>query len=165
MDSALITVGKKGADFMNRFGREIKAVFTDLGDKPGIEDILPIAHIIIDDYESAKVDKVFLAYSRFVTTTNQRPVMKQILPVEPSATEGIQQSGYIHEPDSMTVLGELLPRFVEMQVYHAVLESIASEQSARMVAMRNATDNADDMMQDLTPVSYTHLTLPTNREV
>ena len=149
---SLVTVGKKGRDFMGRLGRDIKAVFSDLGDRPGVEEILPIARIIIDEYSEAKVDRVYLAYSRFVTTTNQTPVMRQILPVEPAEVGDMKQAGYIYEPDSATALSELLPRFVEMQVYEAVLESIASEQSARMVAMRNATDNAGDMIQDLTLV-------------
>ena len=80
----------------------------------------------------------------------QRPVLQQILPVEPASLPAEQSLDYIFEPGSGAVLGELLPRFVEMQVYHAILESIASEQSARMVAMRNATDNANELIQDLT---------------
>ena len=152
VSASLVTVGKKGRDFMTRYGRDVRAVFTDLGDRPKVEDILPIARIIIDDYTSGFADVVYLAYSRFVTTTNQTPVMNQILPVEPARVEGMRQAGYIYEPDATAVMAELLPRFVEMQVYHAVLESIASEQSARMVSMRNATDNAEDMIQDLTLV-------------
>ena len=151
-ESTLVTVGGKGRDFMTRFGRDVKAVFTDLGDRPALLDILPIARIVIDDYTNGFADRVYLSYSRFVTTTVQQPMMTQILPIEPVTTEGSVGAGYIYEPDSIQVLGELLPRFVEMQVYEAVLESIASEQSARMVAMRNATENANDMIQDLTLV-------------
>ncbi|MFQ5873434.1 MAG: ATP synthase F1 subunit gamma [Dehalococcoidia bacterium] len=150
VQASLVTVGKKGRDFMTRYDREVRAVFTDLGDRPGMAEILSIARIVIDDYSSGYSDRVYLSYSRFVTTTNQVPVIKQLLPIEPDAAEGVSRASYIYEPNSIEVLGELLPRFVEMQVYHAVLESIASEQSARMVAMRNATDNANDMVQDLT---------------
>ncbi|MFQ5933334.1 MAG: ATP synthase F1 subunit gamma [Dehalococcoidia bacterium] len=150
VEASLVTVGKKGRDFMTRYGREVRAVFIDLGDRPGVLDVLPIARIVIDDYASGYADKVYLAYSRFVTTTNQEPVITQILPIEPVAAEEAVAAIYIYEPDSVQVLGELLPRFVEMQIYHAVLEAIASEQSARMVAMRNATDNANEMIDELT---------------
>ncbi len=152
VSASVVTVGKKGRDFMTRYGRDVRAVFTDLGDRPEVADTLPIAHIIMDDYTSGFADKVYIAYTRFVTTTNQVPVVQRILPVEAVASEETSTAAYIYEPDSISVLGELLPRFVEMQVYHAILESIASEQSARMVAMRNATDNANDMVQDLTLV-------------
>lgn len=148
-----VTVGKKGRDFMARGRRDIMAEFTNLGEKPVLFDILPIAKIIIDEYNASKVDKIFVAYSKFVSTMIQKPVIEQLLPVEPPAnTLTSQTMDYIFEPDSDYVLGELLPRYIEMQIYHAILESIASEQSARMVAMRNATDNAQDVIQDLTLV-------------
>ena len=99
-----------------------------------------------------EVDEVYLAYMRFVSTVQQEPALERILPVEPAELEGAQRVGYIYEPDAATVLSALLPQFVEMQVYHAMLESIASEQSARMVAMRNATDNANQLALDLTLV-------------
>ncbi len=146
----LITVGRKGLDFMRRYGRDIRAEFSRLGDRPGLLDTLPISRIIIDDYASGVIDLVYLAYTQFVSTMTQRPVLQQLLPVEPAIIPAAQNVDYIYEPSSALVLGELLPRFVEMQVYHAILESIASEQSARMVAMRNATDNANELVQDLT---------------
>ncbi|MEE9324650.1 MAG: ATP synthase F1 subunit gamma [Dehalococcoidia bacterium] len=149
VSASLVTVGKKGRDFMVRYGQEVRAVFTDLGDKPSLADILPISRVIIDDYTSGYADRVFLVYTQFVSTMSQRPVLRQILPIEPVSNGG-PKTEYIYEPNALDVLGELLPRFIEMQIYHAVLESIASEQSARMVAMRNATDNAHDMIQDLT---------------
>ena len=149
VSASLVTVGKKGRDFMVRYGQELRAVFTDLGDKPSLADILPISRVIIDDYTSGYADRVFLVYTQFVSTMSQRPVLRQILPIEPVSNGG-PKTEYIYEPNALDVLGELLPRFIEMQIYHAVLESIASEQSARMVAMRNATDNAHDMIQDLT---------------
>jgi len=146
----LIGVGRKGIDFMRRYGRHIRAEFTQLGDRPSLLDTLPISRIIIDDYTSSIIDLVYLAYTKFVSTMLQRPILQQILPVEPAPIPRGQNVDYIYEPSSAVVLGELLPRFVEMQIYHAILESIASEQSARMVAMRNATDNANELIQDLT---------------
>jgi len=146
----LITVGRKGVDFMRRHGRDVRAEFAQLGDHPTLLDTLPISRIIIDDYTSGVVDLVYLVYARFISTMTQRPVLRQILPVEPAAIPGVQNVDYIYEPGAEVVLSGLLPRFVEMQVYHAILESIASEQSARMVAMRSATDNANELIDDLT---------------
>ena len=146
----LITVGLKGLDFMRRYGRDIKAEFTRLGDRPDLLDTLPISRILIDDYSNGEVDLVYLVYAQFVSTMVQRPAVKQILPVEPAVIPTAQNVDYIYEPEPAGVLDQLLPRFVEMQVYHAILESIASEQSARMVAMRNATENASELIEHLT---------------
>ena len=146
----LIAVGRKGLDFMRRYGRDIRAEFTRLGDRPSLLDTLPISRIIIDDYTNGVIDLVYLVYAQFISTMVQRPILQQILPIEPAAIPKVQNVDYIYEPSPDEVLGELLPRFVEMQVYHAILESIASEQSARMVAMRNATDNANELIGELT---------------
>ena len=148
----LICVGRRGLDFMRRYGRDIEAEFTGLGDQPSLLDTLPISRIILDDYTNGLIDVVYLAYAEFVSTMVQRPVLKVVLPVEPAAIPTEQNVDYIYEPGPANVLDQLLPRFVEMQVYQAVVESIASEQSARMVAMRNATDNANELIQDLTLV-------------
>lgn len=150
--SVMITVGRKGRDYMLRYGREVRAEFTGIGDRPSLVDTLPMSRIVIDDYSSRFADVVYLSYTRFVSTMTQRPVLQQLLPVEPAKRERGGEADYIYEPGRKSVLAELLPRFVEMQVYHAILESIASEQSARMVAMRNATDNANELVQDLTLV-------------
>jgi F-type H+-transporting ATPase subunit gamma len=147
---SVVAVGKKGRDFMVRGGQDVRAVFTDLGDRPALADVTAIARLVIDDYTSERIDAVHLVYAHFVTTTVQRPMAVPLLPVTPAALSPREAVGYIYEPDSDDVLSALLPRFVEMQLYHAVLESIASELSARMVAMRNATDNANDMIVDLT---------------
>lgn len=148
--STLITVGRKGRDYMMRYGREIRAEFTGIGDRPTLLDTLPISRIVIEDYTNKRCDVVYLAYTRFITTMSQRPVIQQLLPVEPAERKHKAEIEYIYEPTRKEVLAQLLPRFVEMEVYHAVLESIASEQSARMVAMRNATENAKELIQDLT---------------
>ena len=150
MPVTLITVGRKGRDYMRRYGREIRAEFSGLGDRPSLLDTLAIPRIIIDDYTNGVIDLVYVVYAQFISTMAQKPFMQQILPVEPAAIPGAQNVDYIYEPGPGAVLGELLPRFVEMEVYHAILESIASEQSARMVAMRNATDNANELIEELT---------------
>jgi F-type H+-transporting ATPase subunit gamma len=147
---SIVAVGRKGLTFMRRCGCDIRAEFTQLGDRPSLLDTLPISRIIVDDYSSGRVDLVYLIYAKFVSTTVQKPVLQQLLPVEPAAIPRAQNVDYIYEPSPDAVLGELLPRFVEMQVYHAILESIASEQSARMVAMKNATDNANELINELT---------------
>ena len=150
--SSVVAVGKKGRDFMVRYGRNVRAVFTDLGDRPSLADVTPIARLVIEAYAQGRVDAVYMVYARFVSTTRQRPVVEPLLPVVPAELRPQDAVGYIYEPDGLVVLSALLPRFVEMQLYHAMLEAIASEQSARMVAMRNATDNANDMVEDLTLV-------------
>ena len=146
----IIAVGRKGLNFMQRYGRDIRAEFTGLGDRPSLLDTLPISRIIIDDYTNGVIDLVYLVYAQFISTMVQKPILQQILPIEPAAIPKAQNVDYIYEPTPDEVLGELLPRFVEMQVYHAILESIASEQSARMVAMRNATENANELIEELT---------------
>jgi len=148
--ATLICVGRKGLDFMRRHGRDIRAEFTGLGDQPGYLDTLPISRIIIDDYINEVIDAAYLVYAQFVSTMVQRPVVVPILPVEPAEIPTSQNVDYIYEPSPGMVLEGLLPRFVEMQIYHAILEAIASEQSARMVAMRNATDNAKELIDELT---------------
>jgi F-type H+-transporting ATPase subunit gamma len=149
----VIAVGKKGRDFMTRHGQDVRAVFTDLGDRISLADILPITRIITEDYIAGLVDQVYLLYADFVSVVVQRPTLKQLLPIEPTQegeAEAGPAAGYIYEPDGRAVLEQLLPRYVDMQVYQAMLEANASEQSARMVAMRNATDNAKEMVDSLT---------------
>ena len=147
-----IVVGRKGRDFLVRYTDTVQAVFTDLSDRVSLADTTAISRLVIDGYTEGEFDEVHLAYMRFVSTVQQEPVIERILPVEPATLESALRVGYIYEPDPATVLSALLPQFVEMQVYHAILESIASEQSARMVAMRNATDNANQLASDLTLV-------------
>jgi F-type H+-transporting ATPase subunit gamma len=147
-----IVAGRKSRDFMVRSGQDVKAVFTDLPERPDLADTTAISHLVIDAYTEGEVDEVHLAYTQFVSTVSQTPVIERLLPVTPASLTGQEKVGYIYEPDSLTVLGNLLPRFVEMEIYHSLLESIASEQSSRMVAMRNATDNANELMNDMTLV-------------
>jgi len=146
----VIAVGRKGLDFIRRCDKEVIAEFTHLGDRPSLMDTLPISHIVIEDYSKGAFDLVCLVYAQFVSTMIQRPCVQQLLPIEPASIPAVQNVEYIYEPRPEAVLSNLLPRFVEMEVYHAILESIASEQSARMVAMKNATDNATELIDELT---------------
>jgi len=150
--SRMIVVGRKGRDFMTRSGQDVTAVFTDMGEQPVLADTTAISRLVMDAYIDGDIDEVHLAYTRFVSTLSQQPAIERLLPVTPATLASTERVGYIYEPDSLAVLESLLPRFVEMEVYHALLESVASEQSARMVAMRNATENANELVDDLTLV-------------
>ena len=153
-DISMIPVGRKGGDYFQRFGIDFRASFQELGDYPGLAETQPISRIAMDDYAEGKVDRVLLVYASFVNTVSQVPVTVPILPVEPPASDedSSGETQYIFEPSPQEVLADLLPRYVDLLVYQAVLEAAASEQSARMVAMRNATDAANEMISDLTLV-------------
>lgn len=146
----VVAIGKKGRDFMARTGQDLRGVFINLDDRPTLADTTPISRIVMDDYGSGEVDAVYLAYGQFVSTTVQTPIVQSLLPIDPAELDPRKAVGYIYEPSAAEVLSALIPRFVEVQVYHAMLEAQASEQSSRMVAMRNATDNANVMVDDLT---------------
>jgi F-type H+-transporting ATPase subunit gamma len=147
-----VTMGRKGRDFLRRTGQTVVAEFAGMGDNPTYADIRPVVQVAIQDFIDGAVDEVYLVYAQFVNTVVQRPEVFKLLPVEPPEEAETLAVDYIYEPDRATVLAELLPRYIEQQVYAATLEAIASEQSARMVAMRNATDNANELMRDLTLV-------------
>jgi F-type H+-transporting ATPase subunit gamma len=151
---SFIAVGRKGRDFLTRYGFQVEAEFTSIPDRPTSLDISPVARVAIDDYLAGKWDTVYLAYTGFINTLVQRPTITRLLPLEPVWETGAPTSvDYIYEPDPRTILDQVLPRFTELQIYQAMLESIASEQSARMVAMRNAREAATDLMASLT-LSY-----------
>jgi F-type H+-transporting ATPase subunit gamma len=146
----VVAVGRKGRDFSVRNACTMCAEFTQLSDQPTFLDTLPVSDIVIEEFTKGTIDMVYISYTGFVSTLVQKPVMKQLLPVQPASIPGGQNVDYIYEPGAAAVLDSLLLRFVEMEIYHAILESIASEQSARMVAMRNATDSANELIGDLT---------------
>lgn len=148
--SRVLAVGRKGRDYFRRVQVPIIAEFSELGDYPQYMEVLPIARVVIDDYLSGGLDQVLLVYPYFVNTMTQEPRVQQLLPIEPPQQARTRAVDYIYEPSREEVLADLLPRYIEMQIYSAVLEAIASEQSARMVAMHNATDAAHDMIQELT---------------
>jgi F-type H+-transporting ATPase subunit gamma len=146
----IIAVGRKGLEFSSRAGLDVSAEFTDLGDHPGFLDTIPISRIVINEYSKGAVDIVYISFAYFISTMVQKTVMKQLLPVQPAPIPAGQNVDYLYEPGTEAVLGGLLPRFVETEIYHAILMTIASEQSARMVAMKSATDAAGDLIGDLT---------------
>ena len=148
--ATIVTVGNKGRDFMARTSRELRASFDGLGDRHKLIDTTAVSRIVVEDFSNGECDAAFLAYTEFVNTVVQRPVIKQLLPVEPAELSATEMSGYIYEPRQVELMGSLLPRIVEMQVFSSILESNASEQSARMMAMRNATDSANDLVKELT---------------
>ena len=150
-DLAVVAVGRKGRDALRRARVPIEAYFEGFGDRPSFADVVPLARLVTDDYRSGGYERIDLVYSQFVSTLVQRPALEQLLPVKPSEdTEGIPGNQFIFEPSPSAVLERLLPRYVAQRLFQAVLESKASEESSRMVAMRNATDNADDLIDDYT---------------
>ena len=149
-----ITVGRKGRDALRRAGIPIAAHFPQFGDRPVFADVQPLAKLVTEDFLAETYDEVVVSYSSFISTLVQRPAITSVLPVhEPTMTEGqrIRNDEYLFEP-SAEVLSRLLPYYVAVDIYRAVLENIASEQSARMIAMRNSTDNANELIGELTLV-------------
>ncbi|SVD07677.1 uncharacterized protein METZ01_LOCUS360531 [marine metagenome] len=143
-----VVIGRKGRDFASRSNIEIRSAFADIGDTPSLADTEEISRVVISDYESGDVDEVHISYSKFISTVVQQPTIRKLLPVEPVDVAS-NTGGYIYEPNPVQILDSLLPKFVQVQIYHAILESIGSEHSARMVAMSSATDNATEMIQGL----------------
>jgi F-type H+-transporting ATPase subunit gamma len=148
----VIGVGKRGVDFLRKTDRDVAADFVQLGDRPSMGDTRPIAEAAIDMFLSGEVDAVHMIYPKFVNTLVQTPAVVQILPIERPEGDGDGGSDgedYIFEPSAGDVLNAILPRYVEILIYQAQLETVASFYSAQMVAMRNATDNAKELVDDL----------------
>ncbi len=153
-DLTVVTVGRKGRDAMRRAGVPLEAHFAGFGDRPTFADVLPLSRLVTDDYLAGVYGRVDVIFPRFVSTLTQRPDMYQLLPIRASEdTEGIPGRQFIFEPSPSVVLEQLVPRYVATRLYQAVLEAKASEESSRMVAMKNATENAEDLIGDLT-LSY-----------
>ncbi len=148
-----VTVGRKGRDYMARYGYPLIAEFTKLGDRPTSLDVAPIARIATDEFVAERADAVYICYTDFINVMRQVPTTKQLLPIEPLKPQVKWSPDYIFEPDPETILDLILYRFVELQILQALYESIASEHAARMVAMRNATDAALELIDELT-LSY-----------
>lgn len=150
---AVCPIGNKGFGFMNRLGADIKSHLTGLGDTPHIEKLVGAVKVMMDAYIAGQVDAVYISYNRFINTMKQEPVIEQLLPLtdkllgEPSKVAS--HWDYIYEPDAKAVVDELLMRYIESLVYNAVTENMASEQSARMVAMKAASDNAKNVIGEL----------------
>jgi F-type H+-transporting ATPase subunit gamma len=150
-DLKVVTVGRKGHGAMRRAHVPVAATFEGYGERPAFSAVIPLARLLTDDYIAGTYASIDLVYPRFVSTLVQRPVVERLLPIEPTEdTEGIPGNQFIFEPDPGTVLRQLLPRYVATRVYQAALELTASFYSAQMVAMKNATENAQELIEDLT---------------
>ena len=154
-DLAVVTVGRKGRDAMRRARVPIEAHFAGFGDRPAFSDVIPLARLVTDDFLSGDYGRIEIMYSRFISTLAQKPVKEQLLPIDygEDTAQGIPGNQFLFEPNPASVLEQLLPRYVATRLFQAVLESKASEESSRMVAMKNATENAEDLIEDLT-LSY-----------
>ncbi|HXI80239.1 MAG TPA: ATP synthase F1 subunit gamma [Verrucomicrobiae bacterium] len=150
-DLTVVTVGRKGRDAMRRARVPLEAHFEGYGERPSFADVLPLARLVTDDYLAGTYNRVDIVFSRFVSTLVQRPSIDELLPITPHEdTAGIPGNQFIFEPNAGAVLEQLLPRYVATRIFQAVLESKASEESSRMVAMKNATENAEELIEDLT---------------
>ncbi|MBI3495123.1 ATP synthase F1 subunit gamma [Candidatus Berkelbacteria bacterium] len=147
-----ITIGKKGQDFFARTGKTMVATFTKFSDHPAITDIRPIATLVSDEFIKGNYQAIYIAYTDFVSMIKQNPMIAQLLPIKPAeiAQENIVTKEFKFEPTKDEILEFILPRALETMLYQKILESIASEHSARMIAMKNASDNAKDIIDDLT---------------
>ncbi len=160
----VITIGRKGRDLMIRRGYNVVATFAGLPDPPSILDVTPVAQIVTEEYLNGKVDQVFVGYTDYINLISRRPTVKQLLPLKPLDLSGMAVSEYVadvdtskssdraytYEPDPVSLLETIVPRFTQLQIFQSVLEALASEHSARMVAMNNATDNAAELIDILT---------------
>jgi F-type H+-transporting ATPase subunit gamma len=147
-----VAIGNKGLGFLNRIGAKVVSHVTGLGDTPHLEKLIGPVKVLLDAYAEGRVSAVYLCYTRFINTMKQEAVVQQLLPLSVSELQQGEQGhdwDYIYEPDAATVIDELLVRYLESQVYQAVAENMASEQSARMVAMKAATDNAGSVINEL----------------
>jgi F-type H+-transporting ATPase subunit gamma len=145
----VVGIGKKGLDYSRRNSLEIIGSIVGISDKPNPVETSKIADILINEYKEGGIDSVYICYSQFINTTLQKPILSPLLPITADFLT-VTNNEYIYEPTASIVLSNLLPRYVQTLVHHAVLEANASEQSARMVAMNQATDNANEMVDDLT---------------
>jgi len=146
----VVTIGKKGRDWLLRYDPVVRAEFTKIPDAPTTAEISPIARVVIDDYIQGHFDEVYVIYTDFINTIKQEPVVQKLLPVEPAEPSVNMAPDYIFEPSPEAILSYVLYGFTEVQILQAVFESLASEHSARMVAMRNATDAAGELIDSLT---------------
>lgn len=146
----MVTIGSKGNAFFKRTSVEIPAHTSHVGEQPSISDLIGVTKVMLDGYDEGRLDRVYLAYNDFINTMTQQPTIQQLLPVVPSDEKELEHHwDYIYEPDAEGVLDEVLVRYIESLVYQGVMENIASEHAARMVAMKSASDNAEQLMDDL----------------
>lgn len=155
VDTEFAVIGAKGVAFFKNFGGKVTSAVTDYGDNPTFEQLNAPVQAMLDDFNKGHLDRIYVVYNKFVNAMTQKPVVTQLVPLPEDAIDsesGIRTEtnwDYIYEPDAKTLVDGLLGRYIESIVYQAVMENIASEQSARMVAMKAATDNAGDLINDL----------------
>ena len=147
---SLCLIGSKGLTFFRRLGLPILANVSGLGDRPHVKDLIGTVKVMLDEYRTGELDRLFLVNAQFVNTMTQKPCVEQLLPIEALDTEGLQEHwDYIYEPDAAGILDGLLMRYIESQVYRGAVENVASEMAARMVAMKAASDNAGKLIGEL----------------
>ncbi|MBC7860564.1 MAG: F0F1 ATP synthase subunit gamma [Burkholderiaceae bacterium] len=147
-----VAIGNKGFGFLNRVGVKVLAHATQIGDTPHLDKLIGPVKVMLDEFQAGKLDAVYICYTKFINTMKQEPMIEQLLPLPADKVKGDKGNhswDYIYEPDAQTVIDELLQRYVEALVYQAVAENLASEQSARMVAMKSASDNAGSVIGEL----------------
>jgi F-type H+-transporting ATPase subunit gamma len=150
IETDFCVIGNKAAMFLKRFKVDILAQATHLGDTPAVEDLIGTVKVMLDAYNEGRIDRLYLVYNHFVNSMTQTPVVEQLLPREPSEEEEVKHYwDYLYEPDAKNVLDNLLTRYIESLIYQGVIENVACEQAARMVAMKSATDNAGDLIDEL----------------
>jgi F-type H+-transporting ATPase subunit gamma len=150
LQPSLCLLGSKGVAFFRRLGISILASTTGLGDQPHIKDLIGAVKVMLDAYREGKIDRLYLIHAQFVNTMTQKPHVQQLLPVQASATEELQEHwDYLYEPEAAQILDGLLQRYVESQVYQGAVENVACEMAARMVAMKSASDNAGKLIGEL----------------
>ena len=147
---SVVTIGRKGRDLMRRLRKDLIADVSNYGDRPSMGDVLPAIRVAMEQYETGEADQVDVVFARFVNAGRQEATLRRLLPVDPPENAEPVSADFVYEPEPKDVLDALLPRYVESLVYQAVLENVASQQAAQMVAMRNASDNATELIGDLT---------------
>ena len=146
----VVTIGKKAQGFFNRLGANVVGQVIDLGDAPELATLLGSVKVMLDAYDEGRIDRLYIVENEFVNTMTQSPKVTQLLPAEPDVDEQLTHHwDYIYEPDSKTVVDHLMMRYIESLVYQSVVENIACEMAARMIAMKSASDNAGDLIDDL----------------
>ena len=149
-DVEFAVVGSKATSFFNNMGAKVVSQTSGLGDNPSLTDLIGSVKVMLNAYDNGEIDRLFIVYNKFVNTMTQKPTIDQLLPLPKSDDDAIKHRwDYIYEPDAQAILEHLLVRYTESQVYQGVVENLACEQAARMVAMKAATDNAGDLINDL----------------
>lgn len=150
VETELCVIGSKGAAFFRSYGGNVVAAISGLGEKPSLNDLIGSVKVMLDGYDEGRIDRLYLVSNKFVNTMVQQPTVEQLIPLVPADEEELKGHwDYVYEPDARELLDGLLVRYIESQVYQAVIENNASEQAARMVAMKSATDNAGEIIKSL----------------